>query len=362
MKIIDKYLLSQFIKPFLICFLTFTMLFVVIDLFDHLSDFIQMHIPVMRVIEYYLGLLPSLLVYIVPVSLLLALLYMLWQMMRHSELIAMRASGVSIGRIMLPILLVGIFASVLISLINELIAPQSTYWALQFIERLKGGKDTSLRYAYNLPFRNETEHRIWRIGTFDSQSNVLYDVEVVQERGDSSKSETYRAKEARFYDGQWWLFDVEIQQHDYQNYPVGLPRKETIYQVAGWSEKLEDFKNEIIPPELLSAKALQEYVRKRKSLSEKTKANYMVNMHSRLAMPWTCLVVVLFGIPCGLRTARQGALIGIIAALLAFFAFYFLMMLGQWLGKMQVINPFLAGWLPNIAFLAVGLLMFWRIK
>jgi lipopolysaccharide export system permease protein len=338
------------------------MLFVVIDLFDHLSDFIQKQTPFVLVVKYYFALMPSLLVYVMPISLLLALLYMLWQMMRHNEIIAMRASGIGLGRIMLPVILVGIFASVLVSLVNELIAPKSTYWALQFVERVKSGKDTSLRYTYNLPFKNETEYRIWKIGTFDSGSNILYDAEIVQERTDGSKSETYQAKEARFYDGQWWLFDVSIQQHDYYNYPIGLPRKETIYQTASWSEKPEDFKNEIIPPELLAVSDLKGYVKKRKNLSATTRANYLVNMHSKLAMPWTCLVVVLFGIPCGLRTARQGALIGIIAAIIAFFGFYFLMMFGQWLGKMQVINPFTAGWLPNIIFFLMGLLMFWRVK
>ncbi len=363
MKIIDKYLLAQFIKPFLICFCTFTMLFVVIDLFNHLSDFIEMQVPLELAVRYYLGIMPSLLVYIVPISLLLALLYMLWQMMRHNEIIAMRASGIGLMRIIAPIFAVGFFASVAVSVLNETIAPSSTYWAMQLIERIKGGKDTSLRYSYNLPFKNETEHRIWRIGTFDSESNIMYDVEIVQERpDDGSKSETYKAKEVRFYDGQWWLFDVSIQQHDYNNYPVGLPRKEAIYQCPAWSEKPEDFKNEIMPPELLSAKSLRDYVKKRKNLSNKTRANYLVNMHARLAMPWTCLVVVLFAVPCGLRTARHGALIGIMSALLAFFGFYFLMMVGQWLGKMLLIDPFLAGWLPNIIFFLLALLLLWKAR
>ena len=118
MKLIDKYIFGQFMVPFIYALFTFSLLFVIADLFDHLSDFIDARTPLLEVFRYYLFVMPSLLVYIVPISLLLGLLYSLWQLSRHSELTALRASGISFYRITVPILLVGIVASIFISILQ----------------------------------------------------------------------------------------------------------------------------------------------------------------------------------------------------------------------------------------------------
>jgi lipopolysaccharide export LptBFGC system permease protein LptF len=79
-------------------------------------------------------------------------------------------------------------------------------------------------------------------------------------------------------------------------------------------------------------------------------------------MPWTCFVVVLFGIPFGVRTARKGPLVGVMFSLLTFFSFYFLMTFGQWLGKNQLLMPAVSAWMPNVFFLLLGLLLMLRTR
>ena len=75
MKLIDKYILRQFFVPLAYCLLTFCMLFVIFDLFEHLSDFIDAKTPFLQILRYYFYYFPSMLVYILPISLLLGLLY-----------------------------------------------------------------------------------------------------------------------------------------------------------------------------------------------------------------------------------------------------------------------------------------------
>ena len=112
----------------------------------------------------------------------------------------------------------------------------------------------------------------------------------------------------------------------------------------------------------MSSRDLWKFMRSREKLSEQTSARINVDMHSRLAFPWTCLVVTLFGIPCGIRTARRGAFAGVMIALLIFFAFYFLMTFSQWTGKNQLLAPWLSAWLPNIGFAMAGLFMIIRMR
>lgn len=362
MKIVDKYIFRQFMVPLSYCLLTFTMLFVVIDLFDHLSDFIDAKTPLLQVIRYYVYVIPSLLVFIAPISLLLALLYSLWQLSRHNELTALRASGISFYRITVPILLVGIGFSLVIGILQETAAPRASYWAWQFINRQKQARDSSMRYEFDLPFKNEEQRRNWMIRRFDLATYDLQGIKVTQQRPDGSDLETIRAEEAKYFDGRWWLFNISIQKFDFYNNPAGPPAHEPLRQMAEWDETPQDFMHEVKNLEFLSARDLGRFLTARKSLSDKTRARILVDLHARLAMPWTCFVVTLFGIPFGLRTARKGALIGIIFALLTFFSFYFLMTLGQWLGKNQVLTPEVSAWMPNVFFLLLGLLLMLRTR
>jgi len=362
MKLIDRYVFRQFLAPLVYCLLTFSLLFVIIDLFDHLSDFIDARTPFLEVVRYYLFVLPSLLIYIAPISLLLGLLYSLWQLSKHNELTAMRACGISLFRMAVPILLAGLAAGAIVSVLQETVAPASGYWAWQFVNRQKKSSESSTRYALDLPFKNEEQKRIWVVRRFDLSTHDMQGVKVVQQRPDGSDLETLRAEEAKFFDGRWWLFNVTVQKYDFYNNPAGPPAYEPLRQMAEWEEKPEDFTQEVKSVEFLSARDLWRFLEGHRNLSEKTRARILVDMHARLAMPWTCFVVILFGIPFGVRTARKGALMGVMFALLTFFGFYFVMTFGQWLGKNQFLTPAVSAWLPNLVFALLGIFLMLRTR
>lgn len=362
MKLLDKYLLRQLLVPLAYCLLTFSMVFIIADLFEHLSDFIEAKTSFLQVVRYYLFILPSYMVFIAPISLLLGILYSLWQLSKNNELTAMRASGVSFYRLMVPFLVIGIGFSVLVSVVQEGVAPWSTYWATQFLIRQQKGDDLSTRYSLGLPFKNESRHRIWVIRKFDLETYTMHGIKVIQQRPDGSDVKTVRAEEGKFYDGHWWFFNVTTQKRDKNNKPVGPVQFELICEMTDWTETPRDFINEVKDPMFLSSAELSKFLKTHKNLSDKTFARIMVDRHSRLAMPWTCLVVTIFGIPCGVHTARKGAFMGVITALLTFFSFYVLMTFCQWLGKNQIIAPLLSAWMPNFIFLLVGFRLMARAR
>ncbi len=362
MKLIDKYLLRQFLVPLFYCLLSFSMVFVIIDLFEHLSDFIEAKTSVFQVVRYYVFILPSLCVFIAPISLLLGTLYCLWQLTKHNELTAMRTSGISFLRLATPLLFVGLCFSVMTSILQESVAPWSTYWASQFIVRQKRGNDLTMRYAMDLPFKNERDNRVWVIRKFDLDMYTMKGIKVIQQRPDGSDLETIMAEDGKYYDGCWWFFNITVQKHDIDNKPVGPVRSELIREMTGWTETPRNFINEVKDTLFLSSKELLAFLKTHKNLSAKTHARIAVDMHSRLAMPWTCLIVTLFGVPYGVHTGRKGAFMGVIAALLTFFSFYLLMTFCQWLGKNQVVQPWLSAWMANIIFLLVGLRLMERAR
>lgn len=362
MKLIDKYLLRQFLVPLGYCLLTFSMIFVIADLFEHLSDFIEAGTPILQVLRYYILVLPALLVYVAPISLLLGILYSLWRLTRNNELTAMRASGINFYRIIVPFLLVGLAFSILVSVVQETAAPWSSYWASQFLVRQGSGNDLSTRYALDLSFRNEVQHRIWVMRKFDVETYGMQGVKVVQQRPDGSDVETIQAEEAKYYDGCWWFFNITTQKRDVNNNPVGPVQSELIREMRDWPEKPRDFVNEVKDPMFLSSMELGRFLKTHRQLSNKTRARIMVDMHSRLAMPWTCLIVSLFGIPCGVYSGRRGPFVGVMIAIFTFFGFYLLMTFCQWLGKNQMVGPLVSAWMPNILFLMVGVRLMARAR
>lgn len=362
MKLIDKYLLRQFLVPLGYCLLTFSMIFVIADLFDHLSDFIEAGTPILQVLRYYIFILPALLVYIAPISLLLGILYSLWRLTRSNELTAMRACGINFYRIVVPFLLVGLAFSILVSAVQETVAPWSSYWASQFLGRQARGSDLSTRYALDLSFKSESQDRIWVIRKFDLETYAMQGIRVVQQRPDGSELETIQAEEGKYYDGRWWFFNITTQKRDVNNDPVGPVQSELIREMTDWSEKPRDFINEVKDPMFLSARELRGFLKTHRNLSSRTCARIMVDMQSRLAMPWTCLIVSLFGIPCGVYTGRRGPFMGVMIALFTFFGFYLLMTFCQWLGKNQMVGPLLSAWMPNAFFMAVGVWLMARAR
>jgi len=161
MRILDRYILRSFFVPFFYCTMAFALIYVIFDLFDNLQDFLDAEAPFVEVLQFYALLMPSSVVYIVPVSLLLAVLYSLAGFTRHNELTAMRASGISLIRLMWPFLGVGIFASIAVGLVNETLAPSSLYRTDQLIDLYRSRGTREVFNERNLPYKNIVDGRIW---------------------------------------------------------------------------------------------------------------------------------------------------------------------------------------------------------
>lgn len=356
MKLIDKYILFNVFVPLMYCLMAFLMLFIIFDLFSNLSDFIDAGTPLPQVIRFYILLIPSVVIFIVPISLLLAILYGLSQLTRNNELTAMRASGVSLYRLVFPIVCVGFAAGILVSLINETLAPWSAYWTDQFVRAEMHEGDISFHISQNLPYRDPINQRVWMIGEFDRQTHDMRRIEVIQQREDGTDASRTLARSGRWLDGQWWFTEVTFQPFDESGYPMGPPITTLQQTMTEYTETPTDFINVTKDPEFLSSRELLAFIRAHQHVSRDTLARHEVDLHYRLAMPWTCLIVTLLGLPIGAHTGRKGAFRGIALALGMFFGFYVLMNFGMALGKKQTLEPWLSVWSPNILFLIIGVI------
>jgi lipopolysaccharide export system permease protein len=363
MKLIDRYLLQRLLLPLAYCLAAFMLIYVIYDLFDNLPDFVEGQTLISDVFKFYMMLMPSVLIFIVPVSMMLAVLYSLSSLTKNNELTAMRASGVSLYRLIVPFIAVGVAASALVAVVHETVGPWSAYWTYQFLrqERRKG-QAVDVYVAHNLAYKNEVGHRIWMLNQFDTRTYEIHQVEVIQQRDDGSDLAKIQAKRAMWLDGRWWFMDVATQEYDRDGHPMGPPEYERRREMMDLTEKPSNFLDEIKDPQFLSSVQIHRFLRTHPHLSSDTVARIKVDMHHRLAMPWTCLIVTLMGIPFGAHTGRKGALLGVALSLTLFFVLYILINVGLAFGKKDMIDPWVAAWTPNLLFLGIGLFLVNRMR
>ncbi len=343
----------------------FSIIAVLVDLFSNFVDFVEAETPLSRVALYYAALLPTYLPYMLPISLLLALLYALWQLGKNSELTAMRASGLSLSQLITPYLLVGILSSFILLAVNEGFNPWATHWTRQFKEMQGSGADSRNYLEANLAYKNVPGLRDWRIDFFDTRPFSSYEmrgINLTQQRPDDTIEFKMVSARGRWVDGHWWFENVETSYFDSNGEPAGPVEISPSLEMTMLSEIPKDFINEIKDSSERSAVEILRFIDLHKGISRDTRNRLMVDFHYRLAAPWLCFIVILVGVPFGMHTGRRGMGMGILLALVVFFAYYILMGLCLAYGKRQILSPVLAGWLPDALFFVLGLVLLRRVR
>lgn len=367
MKLIDKYLLREYLTHLTYCLLAFCMIFVIYDISGEISKMIQHKTPVAIIALYYLATLGPSMEYILPASLLFATLYTLWQLTKSNELTAMRASGISLLRIMMPFLSVGIIASGFIWALKDTINPRANMWTDDLRE---AGYDlTAQKIATDQSYMNSKDNRRWRIDKIDiNHPSQLIGVRVLEQRKDGTREREIFASKAEWLDGEWWFHDVQIRRYDTDDNPVrkdDLPEQETHGSrvMLQLTEKPTDFLTQLKKKwEYLTSREVRAYLAANQNLSGKTIAEIRFDLFSRTAMPFACLIVTFFAVPVGARTGRQDMISGIFMAMAFFIGYYAIANVGMFTAKSERIWPLLGAWLSNIVFLTTGVIMAVRMR
>ena len=358
MRILDKYLLREFAWPLLYCFDAFAMLMIVIDLFDRLGEFIEYHARLTTVVHYYLIKFPEFAVLIMPMALLLGLLFCLANLAKYNELIAMRASGISLGRLAVPLLAISMLATVVVFTVDELFVPHAREKAELLRASVRGKARPDV--LDNFFFANSVERRDWHASHFDTRQSEMDAVEVHSRKEDGTPDLDVYAESARWIDRQWHFFSADVYDHR-ETPPLIVRATETNF--PAFKESPGRLAVEGKSPDELTTRELRRYIRTQRSVNHLTNlAKYEVEYHARYASPFTCLVVVLMGIPLGMRVSRSGPLLGVGTALILVVVFYFLNNITLALGGGGRIPPVVAAWTTNAIFAGVGLVLLARAR
>src|SRR5947209_8065523 len=125
MKLLDRYVIRNFLQAYVYCIIGFISIWLIFDISDSISTFLDQHASLGRVLEYYGTQVPQILVILLPVSLLLALLFVLGRMSRANEIVSMLTAGTSLTRVLAPLFAIGFLTTAASFALNYSLAPHA---------------------------------------------------------------------------------------------------------------------------------------------------------------------------------------------------------------------------------------------
>src|SRR6184192_4689368 len=173
----DRYITRNFLQAYLYCIIGFISIWFIFDISDSISTFLDQHVGFGRVLEYYATQIPQILVILLPVSLLLALLFVLGRMSRSNEIVSMLTAGVSIPRVLAPLIGMGLLTVAGSFALNYALAPHAEMAKKNFIATARSHQVT----VQGQIFRNRTDLRTWFVQSFRPGHNVFNNVQVLQQ-------------------------------------------------------------------------------------------------------------------------------------------------------------------------------------
>jgi lipopolysaccharide export system permease protein len=374
MRILDRYVLRNFLEPFLLCFLAFLGILLIFDLNDNLSDFVGAKAKWGQISGYYLHQLPHFTLLSMPLGLLLALLYCLSKMSRANEVISMLTAGRSVIRILAPLLICGMLATGLCLWLNYELAPMADAVRKADLERItKGEKRADSRNVIDaLLAKDRMSGRLWFVRRMRTDTHQLDDTHITQLDDRGEPVQRWFAQRAVYVprESKWVLLwgrsvrydpngNVDGEFDDWSQEPMESPR--AARSMRGWNETPWRLSSTMMQADQLSVPQLSDYLRYNADFPSAQLAPFQTNWHYRWALPFTCLTVIFIAAPLGIVFSRRAVLTSVASSIFIFFGYLFTMFLFLALGKGGRVSPVVAGWLPNTILLVLGLyLLFLR--
>lgn len=353
---LDRYVFTEFWKIFVTTALGFPVLIIIIDLTDNLDRYLGQNLGVGRIALSYVYWVPDSMFMILPAAVLFATVFAIGALTRHSEITAAKASGISFYRFIAPIFVGAVIATILGLILGEL-APLTNKKRLDI---LQGNRVNLSSDRYNFAYAAD-RGRVYKIGALHLVAPAIEGM-VIERKGSGPDYPTYviTANAARYDDKKRWVLGKGAMHV--------IP--DTLHNMTYSFDSLVDHHFTEAPKQLtLTQKAPADmgFRELGRFITSMERSGAQVNelrveRMLKIAIPITCIVILLFGAPLATSTQRGGAAYGVGVSLATTVIFLMLIQLTKGIGGKGMIPADLAAWLPSIIFGIVGLILFARVR
>jgi len=355
--ILDRYELKSFLKNLFIAVLTWIVIFLVVDVIENVSRFIDQHASVHQVFMYYLYYVPYIISLTLPVAMLLAVLFSLSVFAENNEIIAQLSAGISLYRILAPLFILAFFISIAAGLFNETIVPEANQRRWNLLRYDIEKRPRPEQKARSNIYIRDNSRRTFNIKYFNGRNNEARVVSIKIYNG-PQLVQRIDAKRMNWKDDHWVLHDGRVRRF--------TPGTETLSSfkdsvLSDTRIQPEDLIAVQIKPEEMGYADLTKYIREIKAIGGNPK-KWLVERHLKLSLPFANLIVILLGAPLASRKRRGGMGLNFGLSLLISFVYFIIIRTGQVFGHQGLLPPLLAAWLGNLIFLSLGIYALVTVK
>ena len=359
MQLLSRYILKRFLTVLFFTTFAFIIIFIVVDLIERLDDFLAHDTAWINLVLYYVYYIPYIIILTLPINMLLSTLFSIGIMAQYNEIIACKAAGVSLYKIVAPILVLGLAISILSGLASETVVPKTNKKRLNVWRYdIRNEQRTLLNKRNRLALQDGQNRQIY-IGFYNSTKKVGSQINLVwvNQNGITKRWDAKTMKWVQERSG-WLMLDV-----------VERAFTDTTEKVA-YEDSLWYTDTQITPDDLVELESKPEemnYVELNRFVDRMTKIGadarkWLVDLYMKISYPFANFIIVLFGAPLASRKRRSGPAIGFAIALLVSFIYFLFLRTGQVLGHKGDINPLLAAWIGNIVFGIGGIIAMIKVR
>lgn len=354
--LIDKYLIISFLKKLLNILTVFVVIFLVVDIIDHIDKILDNPIPFNDISMIYIYSIPQYINIAFPMAILISTVMTMSLLQKNNEITALKASGVSIYRLTIPFFVTGILLSIGIFYFENLIVTESNIIKSDLEKKYFSKKSSSNKnIKMDDPLHQLLgENKVITIDKFDHNRKIARNISIQQFENNILK-ERLDASRLIWNDSTWIAKNLIYRQFDNNIFRI-IPDSIIFIELTPI-----DLVRSNIDPDEMNYWTLKTYIERLKKNNRNHK-KWLVDLNFKTAFLFSNILMILFGISLTIKNPRSNFLSGIGASIFVIFIYYVMIKTGQTVGYNEIVSPFLSVWIPNFLFLGSGLLLLYKTK
>ncbi|MBI2844818.1 MAG: LptF/LptG family permease [Armatimonadetes bacterium] len=364
MKILDRFIGIELFWPFLFGVAAFTSIMFATQQLLKLTNLVLQGVPALTAFKLLVLALPGVIIYTLPMSALLAVLVAFSRLSNDSEVTALYASGISLYRSVVPVVVLGVLVSALGFMMSELIVPQSNRLSNAIKSRvIKEGVSTDRPFMI---VDRDTNTTIYIRGGFSAKTKTMRDVTITR-YNESGPSQLFQARTARWEggntwslrDGKWYILtDSDRDRREMSSGSFKGLESEPVEL----SQTPQDIIRNQLGPEEMTFRELRRQISSLGGggIQPKDLIELEVDLYNKLAIPVAALVFALIGAPLAIRPARTGTSVGIGLSILIIFAYWFTWHFTSALALQGSLSPAIGAFTADILGILLGIILLLR--
>ena len=358
MKTIDKYILGRFLQILGFALVAFILVVLIVDIVENVDKFIDYKAPLGLVVYYYILYTPFIIILVLPVAVLLATMFTIGALARFQELTVMKASGLSLYRLAIPLLLAGFVISIAAIFFADIImvpAEAKRDWLKRSQIEHRTDSDGIMLANVIKPGRDG-----WVVfaRTYNENSRTAQDV-LIQKIQNNQIAIAVTARQMAWSDS-GWILDRATRRVFEGEKEIQFSRRDTL-----WAEFLsqtpETMSHKLKKPRDTRFFELLDLINLKRLMGQDT-ARDRVELYLKISHPFINFILIIIGIPLAANPKRSGGSIGLGLSVIISFIYFVILRAGQSFGYTHELPPVLAATIGNIIFMLIGLVMFFKAR